>query len=141
MNNQENQKITRAGVTFPPDLLEDFDNITQKMGYDSRSKAIQDVIRLFVTERSWIQKDDGTLHTGVILMVYEHDTRGLEAELTESQHHHKNLITSTMHIHVNEKDCLEVIAIKGKVSEVKHLSDELTTRRGVKLVKTVMATI
>jgi CopG family transcriptional regulator, nickel-responsive regulator len=141
MNNQENQKITRAGVTFPPDLLEDFDNITQKMGYDSRSKAIQDVIRLFVTERSWIQKDDGTLHTGVILMVYEHDTRGLEAELTESQHHHKNLITSTMHIHVNDKDCLEVIAIKGKVSEVKHLSDELTTRRGVKLVKTVMATI
>lgn len=145
MNNPQNQhtntKITRAGVTFPPDLLEDFDNITQKMGYDSRSKAIQDVIRLFVTERSWIQKDDGAKHTGVILMVYEHDTRGLEAELTESQHHHKTLITSTMHIHVNEKDCLEVIAIKGEVSEVKHLSDELATRRGVKLVKTVMATI
>jgi CopG family transcriptional regulator, nickel-responsive regulator len=74
-------------------------------------------------------------------MVYEHDTRGLEAELTESQHHHKALITSTMHIHVNEKDCLEVIAIKGNVSEVKHLSDELATRRGVKLVKTIMATI
>jgi metal-responsive CopG/Arc/MetJ family transcriptional regulator len=56
MNNQESQKITRAGVTFPPDLLEDFDNITQKMGYDSRSKAIQDVIRLFVTEQNWIKK-------------------------------------------------------------------------------------
>jgi CopG family transcriptional regulator, nickel-responsive regulator len=141
MDNQENQKITRTGVTFPPDLLQDFDNITQKMGYDNRSKAIQDVIRLFVTERSWIQKDDGTKQVGVILMVYEHDTRGLEAELTESQHHHKNLITSTMHIHVNEKDCLEVIAIKGNVSEVKHLNDELTTRRGVKLVKTIMAAI
>lgn len=142
MNKQENNpKIARTGVTFPPDLLEDFDSITQKMGYESRSKAIQDVMRLFVTERSWIQKDDGTKQTGVILMVYEHYTRGLEAELTESQHHHKNVITSTMHIHVNEKDCLEVIAIKGEVSEVKHLSDELATRRGVKLVKTIMATI
>ncbi len=140
-NPDTNQTITRAGVTFPPDLLEDFDNITQKMGYESRSKAIQDVIRLFVTERSWIQKDDGTKHAGVILMVYEHDTRGLEAELTETQHHHKTIVTSTMHIHIDDKDCLEVIAIKGKVSEVKHLSDELATQRGVKLVKTVMATI
>jgi len=145
MNKQQkpdaNQSITRAGVTFPPALLADFDNITQKMGYESRSKAIQDVIHLFVTERSWIQKDDGAKHAGVILMVYNHETRGLETELTETQHHHKSIVTSTMHIHVSDKDCLEVIAIKGKVSEVKHLSDELATRRGVKLVKTVIATI
>ena len=39
-------KITRIGVTFPPDLLKDFDEITSKMGYESRSKAIQDAVRL-----------------------------------------------------------------------------------------------
>lgn len=44
-------KITRAGVTFPPDLLKDFDEIIAKIGYESRSKAIQDAVRLFVLEK------------------------------------------------------------------------------------------
>ncbi len=134
-------KITRFGVTFPPQLLKDFDEITTKMGYESRSKAIQDAVILFVTERKWIQQDDSTQHTGIILMTYNHTTRDLDTELTQSQHHHKSLITSSMHIHINPNDCLEIIAIKGKVSEIKTLSDELATRRGVKLVKTIIATV
>jgi CopG family transcriptional regulator, nickel-responsive regulator len=73
-------------------------------------------------------------------MIYDHETRGLEAELTESQHHHKALVTSTLHIHISDADCLEAIAVKGKASEIRHLSDELATRRGVKILKTIMAT-
>jgi CopG family nickel-responsive transcriptional regulator len=133
-------KITRFGVTFPPELLKDFDEIIGKMGYDSRSKALQDAVRLFVAERKWIQQDESIEQTGIILMIYDHDTRNLEADLTESQHHHKSLVTSTMHIHMSEKDCLEAIAVKGKASEIRQLSDDLAKRRGVKIIKTVMAT-
>ena len=133
-------KITRCGVTFPPELLKDFDDITQKMGYDSRSKAIQDAVRLYVSERKWLQ-EEGANQTGVILMVYDHEVRGLENDLTEHQHHHQGLITSTMHIHLSESDCLEVIAVKGKGSEIRHLSNELATRRGVKILKSMIVTV
>lgn len=133
-------KIVRVGVTFPPDLLQDFDDIIQKMGYESRSKAIQDAVRLYVSERKWVKEENST-QTGVILMVYDHDTRGLESELTDSQHHHTDLISSTMHIHLGEHDCLEVIAVKGKGSEIRHLADDLTRRRGVKILKTMIATV
>jgi CopG family nickel-responsive transcriptional regulator len=133
-------KIVRVGVTFPPDLLQDFDDIISKMGYESRSKAIQDAVRLYVSERKWVKEENST-QTGVILMVYNHDTRGLESELTDSQHHHTDLISSTMHIHLGEHDCLEVIAVKGKGSEIRHLADDLTTRRGVKILKTMIATV
>ncbi|MCL2477686.1 nickel-responsive transcriptional regulator NikR [Candidatus Bathycorpusculum sp.] len=133
-------KIVRVGVTFPPDLLEDFDAITEKMGYESRSKAIQDAVRLYVSERKWLQNENAN-QTGVILMVYDHDTRGLESDLTNSQHHHQDLISSTMHIHLGAHDCLEVIAVKGKSSEIRHLSDELTTRRGVKILKSMIVTV
>ena len=81
-------KITRVGVTFPPELLKDFDEILNKMGYESRSKAIQDAVRLYVSERKWLQEEPNTEQTGVILMVYDHDVRGLESGLTEVQHHH-----------------------------------------------------
>jgi CopG family nickel-responsive transcriptional regulator len=133
-------KIVRIGVTFPPELLKDFDEITSKMGYESRSKAIQDAVRLYVSDRKWIKEED-TIQTGVILMVYDHDAKGLESELTETQHEHSLIITSTLHIHISEQDCLEAIAVKGKASEIRHLSDELTTRRGVKILKTTIVTV
>jgi CopG family nickel-responsive transcriptional regulator len=77
----------------------------------------------------------------MLLMVYDHDVKGLESELTETQHEHSSLITSTMHIHVSERDCLEAIAVKGKASEIRELSDELTSRRGVKILKTTIVTV
>jgi len=92
-------KIVRIGVTFQPELLEDFDEITTKMSYESRSKAIQDAVRLYVSESKWV-KEENTIQTGVLLSVYDHDTRGLDSELTESQHTHASLISSTMHIHL-----------------------------------------
>jgi CopG family nickel-responsive transcriptional regulator len=110
------------------------------MGYESRSKAIQDAVRLYVSERKWL-KEENANQTGIILMVYDHDAKNLESELTEAQHEHSNIITSTMHIHVSERDCLEAIAVKGKASEIRHLSDELTTRRGVKILKTTIVTV
>lgn len=133
-------KIVRVGVTFPPDLLKDFDEIIGKMGYDSRSKAIQDAVRLYVSERKWIQEEEAN-QTGVILMVYDHEKRGIDSDLTDSQHHHQEIISSSMHIHLGEHDCLEVIAVKGKGSEIRHLSDELATRRGVKILKSMIVSI
>ncbi len=134
-------KVTRVGVTFPPELLKDFDQIIEKMGYESRSKAIQDAVRLYVSERKWLQQEPNTEQTGVILMVYDHDVHGLESGLTEVQHHHSDMITSTLHIHISEEDCLEAIAVKGKAADLRHLSDELATKRGVKILKTVVVTV
>ena len=133
-------KIVRVGVTFPPDLLKEFDEITRNMGYESRSKAIQDAVRLFVSERKWL-KEEKTSQTGILLMVYDHEVKGLEHELTDTQHHHAKLISSTMHIHLSERDCLEAIAVKGKASEIRRLSDELTTKRGVKILKAMIVSV
>jgi CopG family nickel-responsive transcriptional regulator len=133
-------KVTRIGVTFPPELLKDFDEVISKMGYESRSKAIQDAVRLYVSERKWLKEED-TIQTGILIMVFDHEVKGLESELTETQHHHSSLISSTMHIHLGERDCLEAIAVKGKASEIHELSDELTTRRGVKILKTMIVTV
>ena len=133
-------KIVRVGVTFPPELLKDFDEIINTMGYESRSKAIQDSVRLFVSDRKWLKEEEAN-QTGVILMVYDHEVRNVESGLTEAQHHHSDLISSTMHIHLGERDCLEVIAVKGKGSEIRHLSNELATRKGVKILKATIVNV
>jgi len=128
------KKIVRAGVTFPSDLLKDFDETIRKMGYANRSKAVQDAVRLFVSEYKWLSEEKGT-KVGLIALVYDHEVRGLETALTDVQHEHNRIICSTMHVHLNEHDCLEAISVKGEASEIKKLTEQITAKKGVKHVK------
>ncbi|MDH5459447.1 MAG: nickel-responsive transcriptional regulator NikR [Candidatus Bathyarchaeota archaeon] len=132
--------IVRVGVTFPPDLLKDFDEIIRKMGYENRSKAVQEAVRMFVSEKKWLQEEKG-MHAGVLMMLYDHEVRGLESTLTHIQHHYTHIICSTMHIHLSERDCLEAIAVKGDAAEIRKLNDELAARRGVKMLKTMLVSV
>jgi len=133
-------KIIRVGVTFPPDLLKDFDEIIDKMSYENRSKAVQDAVRMFVSERKWLQEERGT-QAGVLMMLYDHDVKGLESALTDAQHHYAKIIYSTMHIHLSERECLQAIAVKGDAAEIRKLSDELSSKRGVKILKTMLVSV
>jgi CopG family nickel-responsive transcriptional regulator len=133
-------KIVRVGVTFPPDLLKDFDEIIDKMGYENRSKAVQDAVRMFVSERKWLQEEKG-VQAGVLMMLYDHEVKELESTLTDIQHDYSHIISSTMHIHLNERDCLEAIAVKGDAAEIRKLSDELAAKRGVKILKTMLVSL
>ena len=130
-------KIVRVGVTFPPELLKELDEITEKIGYDSRSKAIQDAVTLFVTEQKLLHEQRGK-KAGVLVMVYDHDVKGLEDDLIESQHHHRSVINSVLHVHLSDKECLEAVAVKGDAEDIRKLAQELATRKGVKQVRSTI---
>jgi CopG family nickel-responsive transcriptional regulator len=126
--------IVRVGVTFPSELLSDFDEIVEEMGYGSRSKAIHDVVRGFVGEQKWFTEVKGT-KAGSITMVYKHEIRGLESELTDTQHQFESIISASMHVHLTEEKCLETIAVRGEAQEIRRLVERLKARRGVEEVK------
>ena len=130
-------KIVRVGVTFPPDLLKELDEAIKNMGYESRSKAIQDTVRAFLTEYQLLQKQKGT-RAGVLVMVYDHEAKGLEHALIETQHKHSHVIYSSLHVHLSEQECLEAVAVKGDVDEIRKLAQELATKKGVKQVKSTI---
>jgi len=130
-------KITRVGVTFPPDLLKDLDEAIGKMGYDSRSKAIQDAVRSFLTEYQTLQKEKGT-KVGVLVMVYDPEVRALEDVLVETQHKHSHVVYSSLHVHLSKRECLEAVAVKGDAEEIRKLAQELATKKGVKQVRSTI---
>ena len=130
-------KIVRVGVTFPPELLKELDEIIGDMGYESRSKAIQDAVASFITEQRLLRKEKGK-KAGVLVMVYDHDVKGLEDDLIESQHHHRNIINSVLHVHLSDKECLEAVAVKGEAEDIRKLAQELATRKGVKQVRSTI---
>ncbi|MCK5403167.1 nickel-responsive transcriptional regulator NikR [Candidatus Bathyarchaeota archaeon] len=134
------KQVSRISISVPSDLLESFDDHIKRLGYTNRSKAIQDTMQNFVTEAKWICEKQGR-GIGAIAMVYDHEVKGLEEELTDVQHLFETTILSSMHIHLDNEHCLEIIAIKGKASDVRDLTQELKTKRGVKGLKLALVTL
>ena len=130
-------KIVRVGVTFPPELLKNLDKVTEEMGYESRSKAIQDAVSSFITDQRLLHEQKGK-KAGVLVMVYDHEVKGLEDDLIESQHHHRDVINSVLHVHLSDKECLEAVAVKGEAEDIRKLAQELSTRKGVKQVRSTI---
>lgn len=130
-------KIVRVGVTFPPELLKNLDKVTEEMGYESRSKAIQDAVSSFITDQRLLHEQKGK-KAGVLVMVYDHEVKGLEDDLIESQHHHRDVINSVLHVHLSDKECLEAVAVKGEAEDIRKLAQELATRKGVKQVRSTI---
>jgi len=73
-------------------------------------------------------------------MIYDHHRPNLSNKLTEIQHHsHGNVLAAT-HVHLDADNCLEVVIMKGRSGEVKHLADHMLAMRGVKHGKLVLTT-
>lgn len=66
------------------------------------------------------------------LWVYDHHARLLSDRLTELQHRHFASIMSTLHVHLDHDDCLEVILVRGRSSQVQNLANALIAIKGVK---------
>ena len=69
---------------------------------------------------------------GAITIVYNHHTRELSKVLTNLQHEFFRAIISTLHVHLDQHNCLEVLVVKGKGNELKKISDRLIGTKGVK---------
>jgi CopG family nickel-responsive transcriptional regulator len=130
--------LTRFGVSIDSTLIKKFDALIRRKGYTTRSEAIRDMIRDGLVEQEWETENRETV--GTITIVYNHHTRELEHALTDMQHKSFHQIVSTLHVHLDAHNCLEVMIVKGKSQEIKKIADRLIGTRGVKHGKLTMTT-
>ena len=130
--------ITRFGISLESPLLKRFDSLIKRKGYASRSEAIRDLIRDSLVTEEWESYTSETV--GTITLVYSHDTRELSDNLNDLQHQYHELVRSTMHIHLDGHNCLEVIVVKGKARDIKAVAHRLIGTKGVKHGKWTVTT-
>ncbi len=130
-------KVERASISLPESLLEKFDWLIAKKGYANRSEALRDLIRNLLIEEEW---NENANVVATVTLIYNHHTSNLLDKLTDVEHESIGKIISTMHIHIDTDNCLEVLCLKGKSSVVKGIGDKLISQKGVKYGKMVMAT-
>ena len=124
--------MQRITITIDDDLLETVDKLSERRGYTSRSEALRDIVREAVTQEQSVGAGKAPCFA-TLSYIYEHETRDLARRLTSAQHHHHDLSVSTLHVHVNDVDCLEVAVLKGTVQEVRSFAEGVISQRGVRL--------
>jgi len=122
--------IERIGVSLDKELLAAFDGLIGKRGYPSRSEAIRDLIRDQIsTERLADPKAEAV---ATVFLVYEHHSTKLMGMLADLQHSHFLQVASSMHIHLDKHNCLEVIVLRGPVGEINKTAEHIISLKGVR---------
>jgi CopG family nickel-responsive transcriptional regulator len=129
-------KIKRFGVSLEEDLLKELDFLAQRNKFPNRSQAIRFLVRKNLVEEAWQANREVS---GAVVLIYDHHRRELISKSVDIQHDFAHIILATQHIHLDHHNCLEIIALKGKASALRELSDKLISLKGVKHGKLVVS--
>ena len=121
-------ELKRFGVSMESGLLKRFDSYIKEREYTNRSEAIRDLVRKTLVEDEWVE---GESTVGAITIVYDHHVPELSMKLNTLQHEFPGDVISSMHVHLDHHNCMEVIVAKGNPNDIKKLADKITASRGV----------
>jgi CopG family nickel-responsive transcriptional regulator len=129
--------VKRFGISLENELLSEFDKLIKKKGYLNRSEAVRDLIRDALIKEEWIEGDKQT--TGIVIIIYDHHQYDLAQKMTGIQHNHYEMIIASLHSHLDEQNCLEVILLKGRAGDLQHISNMIISTNGVKFGRFIPA--
>ncbi len=130
--------VSRFSISADADLLDKFDAFIAETGYPTRSEAFQALMRDALVRREW--SEDAEV-VGALSIVYDHHRRSLVGKLIAIQHRFEKLVVCVQHVHVDHDNCLEVLIVKGRASEIRKLVKVLKSLKGLKHDGLVMTTL
>lgn len=130
--------LKRFGVSLEQELLDDLDKIVEKQRFPNRSRAIRFLVNEHKTQDSMNQNQ---AVTGAVVLVYDHRITRLHSEVAQLQHEYNCMVLSSQHIHLDEKNCIETIAVRGTFEKVNKLSNKLLAIKGIRHGNLVVSSI
>ena len=125
--------VARISVSLPPELLKSLDEFVKRSGYD-RSKIVQQAIRNTLSEMEWLQPSEEEV-AGALITLYDHTVKGAEELLTDFQHDFRDVVQGSFHMHLDDRNCLEAIFVRGSINKVRELLQKIEGLKSVKQVK------
>lgn len=130
--------LVRFSIAIPAKLLDEFDEYTSRRGLlVNRSEAIRNLIRDALVDDGL--QDPAANIVGSITVIYDHHTPDLTRKIDEVEHNYPDEVVSSMHVHLDHRSCLEVIAVKGRARKVNELANCLLGIKGILYGKLTVA--
>jgi CopG family transcriptional regulator, nickel-responsive regulator len=131
--------LMRFSVAMPEDLLVKFDQLVARRGLaKNRSEVVRDLVRDALVEEEC--STIGCTVVGTLTIVFNHHANDLQEKLDSIQHEYYHNIISSMHVHLDAHNCLEVIVMRGEAGLIKNISNLILGTKGVKNGRLVLTT-
>jgi CopG family nickel-responsive transcriptional regulator len=130
--------VIRFGVSIERELLGALDDFVKENSFSNRSQAIRQLISNNLTIQKW---KCNNIVAGSVTLVYNHQKSDIPGIITNVQHEYHKSILSSQHFHLDNDNCLEIIAVKGKAKELTELADKLIAIRGIQHGKLSMSRV
>ncbi len=124
-------RLTRFSVSLDEELVRRFDLRNAEQEVPTRSKAVGDLIRQSLIAGEW---SGGQEVAGAVILVYDHHLSDVVRKINAVQHDHHDRILATQHFHLDHDHCLEIVAVRGRPSDLERLTQRLRALKGIKSV-------
>jgi len=124
-------KGVKVGVYIPADIYEEILEFSSKGGKTSLSRLVQESLRTYIYMNQPLREGNVV---GTINVVYNHEKKNIDSQLTDLQHEFLEIVVSTLHIHLDEKTCMLNITVKGEGKRISEFINKLRMLKGVLLV-------
>jgi CopG family nickel-responsive transcriptional regulator len=136
--NTMKSKLCRFSISMADDLVVQLEGLIKEKGYANRSQAVSELVRDRIVKHQ--AEQPGQEIAGTITLVYDHHRPLVQALLTDIQHDHGDVIISSMHVHLDHHNCMEILAVRGKSEQVQAMADQIVSAKGVKHGKLTVTT-
>ena len=126
-----------VSISLTSKLLKKLDRFMKERGYSSRSEAIRDAIRDFLSEYELDRFRKGKV-TATITVISEHERHNANERLMRLRHEHDEIISGNMHIHLGKTYCLEIFITEGEIEDIMIFISKIRAMRGIHQVKYTM---
>ena len=126
-----------VSISLTSKLLRKLDRFMKDRGYSSRSEAIRDAIRDFLSEYELDRFRKGKV-TATITVISEHERHNANERLMRLRHEHDEIISGNMHIHLGKTYCLEIFITEGEIEDILNFIRKIRAMRGIHQVKYTM---
>lgn len=124
---------------MPEELLIRFDQLVARRGLaKNRSEVVRDLVRDALVEEECASP--GVVVMGTLTIVYDHHASDLQEKLHSIQHDYFEYIVSSMHVHVDQHMCLEVVVLRGETGLVQDIANLILGTKGVQNGRLVLTT-
>ena len=129
----------RFSVAMPEELLMRFDQLVARRGLaKNRSEVVRDLVRDALVEDECATP--GVEVVGTLTIAFDHHASDLQEKLHSIQHSYFDCIISSMHIHLDQHNCLEVIVLRGETEIVQEIANLILGTKGVRNGRLVTTT-
>ena len=131
--------LMRFSVAMPEELLMRFDQLVARRGLaKNRSEVVRDLVRDALVEDECATP--GVEVMGTLTIVFDYHASDVQEKLHNIQHDYFGSIVSTLHVHLDQHHCLEVVILRGETGLVQTIANLILGTKGVKNGRLVLTT-